>query len=150
MAGVEQFAMASTPSQHATSTAMIAGVDRLAQPFKGELDLSDCRWRQLSTSVWYRSFGKRSKYSAASFFAAWRSLVNFSRMKGSCGIANHVIPSTSAVTGSPTRGASRTRARARTGRTDMGVETVRLGRAAGTAEAGYAGRGYAGRGTGSL
>jgi hypothetical protein len=29
----------------------------------------DCSSRQLSTSVWYRSFGKRSKYSAASF---WR------------------------------------------------------------------------------
>jgi len=29
----------------------------------------DCRWRQLSTSVWYRSFGKRWKYSAANFLA---------------------------------------------------------------------------------
>src|SRR5258707_6514514 len=37
----------------------------------------DCRWRQLWTSVWYRSFGKLSKYSAASFLAAVRSLVNF-------------------------------------------------------------------------
>ena len=33
--------------------------------------------RQLSTAVWYRFFGKRSKYSAASFLAAVRSLVNF-------------------------------------------------------------------------
>jgi hypothetical protein len=40
----------------------------------------DCRFRQLSTSVRYTSFGKRSKYSAASFLAAERSLVNFSRM----------------------------------------------------------------------
>jgi len=31
--------------------------------------LSDCRWRQLSTSVWYRSFGKRSRYSAARVLA---------------------------------------------------------------------------------
>ena len=48
--------------------------------------LADCRLRQLSTSVWYRSFGNRWKYSAASFLAAVRSLVNFSRMNGSLGI----------------------------------------------------------------
>src|SRR5260370_20298215 len=45
----------------------------------------DCRWRQLSTSVWYRSFGKRWKYSAANFLAAVRSRVNFSRTNGSWG-----------------------------------------------------------------
>ncbi len=45
----------------------------------------DCSSRQLSTSVWYRSFGKRCKYSAASFLADVRSLVNFSRTKGSLG-----------------------------------------------------------------
>ena len=39
----------------------------------------DCSSRQLSTSVRYRSLGKRSKYSAASFLAAVRSLVNFSK-----------------------------------------------------------------------
>jgi hypothetical protein len=50
----------------------------------------DWRWRQLSTSVWYRSFGKRSKYSAASFLAAVRSLVNFSRTNGpTCKHLNH-------------------------------------------------------------
>jgi hypothetical protein len=37
----------------------------------------DCRWRQLSTSVWYRSFGKRWKYSAANFLAAVRSQGEF-------------------------------------------------------------------------
>src|SRR6266436_796094 len=49
-------------------------------------------WRNVarvvhSTSVWYRSFGKRWKYSAASFLAAVRSWVNFSRTNGSWGIA---------------------------------------------------------------
>ena len=47
----------------------------------------DCRWRQLSTSVWYRCLGKRSEYSAASFLAAVRSRVNFSRINGVSGHA---------------------------------------------------------------
>src|SRR5258706_2306193 len=46
----------------------------------------DCRWRQLSTSVWYRSLGKRWKYSAACLRVALRSFVNFSRTNGSRGI----------------------------------------------------------------
>jgi len=45
-------------------------LDRLAQPLHGEFDVfADCRGRQLSTSVMYRSFGKRSKYSKASLLA---------------------------------------------------------------------------------
>jgi hypothetical protein len=36
----------------------------------------------VTTSVWYRSFGYRSKYSWAKFLAAVRSWVNFSRMSG--------------------------------------------------------------------
>src|SRR5258706_909151 len=54
----------------------------------------DCRWRQLSTSVWYRSLGKRSKYSAASFLAAVRSRVNFSRTKGSWGMGGFSLQQT--------------------------------------------------------
>ncbi len=34
----------------------------------------DCRWRQLSTSVWYRSFGKRSKLFRCQLLAAVRSV----------------------------------------------------------------------------
>ena len=67
---------------------MIVGIDRFTQPLQSEFDIIRLQWRQLSTAVRYRSFGNLSKYSFASMRAADRSRVNFSRMKGSCGIPN--------------------------------------------------------------
>ena len=47
----------------------------------------DRRRRQLSSSVWNCSLGYHLKYCLIAFLAAERSFVNFSRMKGSLGMA---------------------------------------------------------------
>jgi hypothetical protein len=78
--------------RHARSAAMIAGVDRFAKPLQSELDIVRLQMAPASTSVGYRSFGKRSKYSAASCLAAVRSLVNFSRMKGLAALRTTSFP----------------------------------------------------------
>src|SRR5260370_30112857 len=73
--------------QNYPTTRSSSRFDRERARFMVNSMFCDCRWRQLSTSVWYRSFGKRWKYSAASFLAAVRSRVNFSRTNGSLVIA---------------------------------------------------------------
>jgi len=55
------------------------------QPLHRELNVLRLQMAPALDFVWYCPFGKRWKYSAASFLAAVRSFVNFSRTNGSLG-----------------------------------------------------------------
>jgi hypothetical protein len=78
---------------------MIIGVDRFAQPLQSELDIVRLQMAPALDLDLVSVLREALEDSMASFFAAWRSLVNFSRMKGSFGISGAVNVGTYKISG---------------------------------------------------